>query len=167
MERNKRIVFVPHCLLNQNVRALGTEMAPGPIRELLELFSEAGVGIVQMPCPEMEFDGGLEREPKAKTAFNEVYRKRCRHLAGSILKQIHRYFKAGYDVMGILGVEFCPGCAIYRPDSKRRDVSSRGILIEELESSMSGKRFRIPFAAVNLNNIYSSLEDVHGLLRFG
>ncbi len=59
MQRSKNIVFVSHCLLNQNARAIGKERAPGVIKDIVEVLNESGVGIVQLSCPQLEFNGGF------------------------------------------------------------------------------------------------------------
>ena len=55
MKRGKKVVFISHCLLNQNAMAVGKESFAGSVKDLLELFSESGIGIVQLDCPQLEF----------------------------------------------------------------------------------------------------------------
>ncbi len=50
--RSKNLIFVAHCILNQNSISDGTAVFPGSINELLQLFMDMKIGIVQMPCPE-------------------------------------------------------------------------------------------------------------------
>jgi predicted secreted protein len=47
--RSKRIVFVAHCILNQNSISDGTAEYPGSIKEAVEFLCASNVGIVQMP----------------------------------------------------------------------------------------------------------------------
>ena len=51
--RSGKIIFLSHCCLNQNAKVRGIARYPGAIRPLVELLLEHGVGIYQMPCPEM------------------------------------------------------------------------------------------------------------------
>ena len=51
--RSKRVIFVAHCLLNQNSISDGTADYPGANEEILQILLKAKVGIVQMPCPEL------------------------------------------------------------------------------------------------------------------
>jgi predicted secreted protein len=51
-ERGDRVVFLSHCLLNQNSRYLGGATCPGVVVGAVERHIADGVGIVQMPCPE-------------------------------------------------------------------------------------------------------------------
>lgn len=163
---DKKIVFVPHCILNQNVRALGKEKSNGTIKEVVKFFAEAEVGIVQLPCPEVEFDGGLNRISKTKENYNtENYRKNCREISLEILKSVKKYLDKDYKVLGILGIEFSPTCGVYRIENGKKIVPGKGVLIEELEIEMQKKNFQVPIIAVNLNNIFSTLEKLSLLLK--
>ena len=50
--RSKKVVFIAHCFLNQNSISDGTAVYPAVFRNVIELFMNADIGIVQMPCPE-------------------------------------------------------------------------------------------------------------------
>jgi hypothetical protein len=58
-ERGKRVVFVSHCLLNENVRYLGGAFRRSGVEEVIMNFLRQGVGICQMPCPEQRAWGGV------------------------------------------------------------------------------------------------------------
>lgn len=162
----KKVVFVPHCILNQNVRAVGKEKSNGTIKEIVNFFAEAEVGIVQLPCPEVEFDGGLDRQLKTKENYNnEVYRNCCREISLKVLKEVRNYLDKEYKVVGILGVEFSPTCAVYRIENGKKILPGKGILMEELEKEMQKENFQVPIIAVNLNNIFSTLEKLSLLLK--
>ena len=164
MERSKKVIFVSHYLLNQNSMARGRERAPGVVKELIELIAEAGIGIVQLPDPELEYFG-LDRSHKDKTSIDtKAYRALCRKHACQILKQIEMYLKKNYSVVGILGVEFSPTWAVHQIQNGSRSVPGKGILIEELENEMRKKRFQVPIIGINLNNIFSSSEKLQALI---
>jgi predicted secreted protein len=57
--RSGRVVFVSHCLLNQNSRYLGGAVCPGVVADAVQPYLSDGVGIVQMPCPEQLVGGGV------------------------------------------------------------------------------------------------------------
>lgn len=168
MKRNKKVIFVSHCLLNQNVRPLGTEKYPGNIKGLLELLAEAGIGIVQLPCPQLEFNGGgLTRRVKNKDVYDtKGYRKYCQKTSHNLLKQIEKYLKEDYNVIGILGVEFSSTCGVHQVENGRKKSPGKGILIEELENAMQKKNFQVPIIGINMNNMFSSMEKVQSLLKF-
>ncbi len=167
MERSKKIVFVSHCLLNQNAMAVGKEKSPGAVKDLIELLTQSGVGIVQLSCPQIDFNGGLGRKPKGKPQYdNKDYRSSCRKLSKSVLEQVEKYLRADYSVLGILGVEFTPTCAVHQLENGTRNTPGKGIFIEELEDEMRKKNFQVPIVGANLNNILATMEKIQALLRY-
>ncbi|MFH0829927.1 MAG: hypothetical protein V1887_02075 [Candidatus Aenigmatarchaeota archaeon] len=164
MERSRKVIFVSHLLLNQNAAAAGCERAPGAVKELLELLGESGIGIIQLPDPELECFG-LDRKSKGKEALDtKAYRGTCKKHADDIVRQIESYMKSKYQIVGVLGVEFNPTWAVHQLANGTRNVPGKGVLIEELETAMHGKRYQIPIVGVNLNNIFSSAEKLQALL---
>ena len=167
MERGKKIILISHCLLNQNARPLGGEKYSGIVKELLELFSESGVGVIQIPCPQLEFNEGLNRKSKTKESYeNNGFRLKCQKLSLNMIQTIQKYLDKGYEILGILGVEQSTTCGVYQIQNGKRSVPGKGIFIEELEKEMEKKNFQVPIIGVNLNNIFSSLEKVQSLLKF-
>jgi len=167
VERSKKIVFISHCILNQNAKAAGREKSTGSIKELVELLSQSGIGIIQLPCPQIDFNGGLGRKPKTKSSYdNKEYRAYCRKLSKDVLAQIEKYLRADYSVLGILGVEFSPTCAVHQLENGTRNTPGKGIFIEELEDEMRKKNFQVPIIGANLNNLFTSIEKIQALLRY-
>ncbi len=168
MERSRKVVFVSHCLLNQNVYPIYKERYPGAVKELLQILAESDIGIVQMPCPQIDFFSEIERERKPKSFYDtKGYRKYCRKIAKVILKQIENYLKSNYKVLGIIGVEFSPTCGVYQIENGNKISPGKGIFIEEFEEEMRKKKFQVPIVGVNLNNIYATIEKIRALLRYG
>lgn len=165
MERSKKIMFVSHCLLNQNVRAVGKSHYPGPVTEVLNMISEAGIGMVQLPCPKIEFEGGLNRKDGVKK-YTASYKNACEKLSLSVLKQIEEYMGKKYNVVGILGVELSESCGVHQVKNGSRSVPGKGILIESLEEHMRKKNYQIPIVGVDLNNVFSSVEKINNLLKY-
>jgi hypothetical protein len=60
-KRGKKVVLVAHCILNQNAKIDRCAHYPGAMREVVQTLVEAGVGLVQMPCPELMIMG-LDRQ---------------------------------------------------------------------------------------------------------
>ena len=46
-----RVAFLAHCLLNQNAKTLGGAKRPGMWEPVIDLLTERGWTIRQMPCP--------------------------------------------------------------------------------------------------------------------
>ncbi len=167
MERSKKIIFVSHCILNQNARAIGKESSSGTVRELVELLADSDVGVVQLPCPQVNFNGGIGRAPGTKEAYDKKpYRSYCRKLAKEIINQIEKYLREGYNVLGILGIEFSPTCAVYQLENGKKILPGKGIFVEELEAEMRKKNFQVPIIGANLNSMFSTIEKVQALIRY-
>jgi hypothetical protein len=51
--RGMEVILVPHCALNQNARVAGAAERTAAVMELIAGLLERGIGIIQMPCPEL------------------------------------------------------------------------------------------------------------------
>jgi len=56
-ERSKKVIFVAHCMLNENSRWFGGAFRRGCIDEIVDQIQDRGIGIVQMECPEQATGG--------------------------------------------------------------------------------------------------------------
>ena len=152
-ERSSKIAVVSHCILN--VHSLEDNLAfyPGLEEEVVQLLISSGVGIFQLPCPEMDLFG-ISRRALPKEAYqSSKVRNHYKSLASKVVKQLKEFTKKGYDIVTVIGAEGSPSCGINRvgkwrnhiPKSERqfpRDVvfiEGRGIFMEELEKEMSEK----------------------------
>ena len=127
--RGSRVVFLSHCLLNENVRYLGGATRPGAVVELVDLLDRAGVAIVQLPCPEERAWGGVLKRrllhvygardrwwspfigPAVRAGLvwtRHVYRR----LARQLVHQIRDYQRAGIEVLAVVGVGASPSCGV-------------------------------------------------------
>ena len=162
----KRVVFVSHCLLNQAIRSAENGRYPNVTKELLELFAEHEIGIVQLPCPRIESNEFSKKLMTKENGDNKKYRIYCQKLSENMLKQIEMYLKENYGVIGILGVEFSNSCAVHQIKNGGKNSPGKGVLLEELEKSMQRKNFQVPILGINLNNIYTSIEKLQSLITF-
>ncbi|MCE5189281.1 MAG: hypothetical protein LLF75_08920 [Eubacteriales bacterium] len=62
--RSRKVVFVAHCILNQNSISDGTASFPGSNELVLRALLDAKIGIVQMPCPELSCLGLDRGDPE-------------------------------------------------------------------------------------------------------
>ena len=130
-ERANRVVFVSHCILNENVRYLGGAFRQGAVDEVVDGLQHAGVGIHQMPCPEQRAWGGaLKRSLVPMYASRGTVVYRFRHLLAALLlswtrlvyarlarhvvRDIADYLRSGVEVVGIIGVAASPSCGVFR-----------------------------------------------------
>jgi hypothetical protein len=59
------VIFLSHCLLNENVRYLGGAARASGVSEVVNGYLASGVGICQMPCPEQRAWGGCAQAADA------------------------------------------------------------------------------------------------------
>jgi predicted secreted protein len=130
-ERSKKVVFVAHCILNENTRYLGGAFRKGCIDEIVDEIQKQGVGMVQMKCPEQKAWGGLLKkymwQPmgssntilyKLKGVFLPFFiwntRRIYQKIAKEIVTEIKDYLESGFEVLGIIGIAGSPSCGVTR-----------------------------------------------------
>jgi predicted secreted protein len=131
-ERGRRVVFLSHCLLNENTRYLGGACRTCCVREVIEQCMDQGVGMVQMPCPEQQVWGGVLKRRmlrlygarrtsrvadsliRALLPIGLLYVRRAyRRMARVVAAQIEDYLTSGFTVLGIVGIDGSPTCGVH------------------------------------------------------
>ena len=79
--RGGKVIFVSHCILNQNAKVRGIAVFPGAVRPVVDLLLDHGIGIYQMPCPEMTYLGALRWGQVRDQYDSPMFRRHCRALA--------------------------------------------------------------------------------------
>ena len=125
--RSGRVVFVAHCLLNQNTRYPGGAVRAGVVYDAIRPYVERGDGLVQMPCPEQRVWGGVLKRrllwliahphvaraaPLLMPAVTWYMRRRYARLASLIGSDVADYVHSGMAVTGIVGVAGSPSCGV-------------------------------------------------------
>jgi len=151
-KRSGRIVVVSHCLLN--VHSLEDDLAiyPGLEKEVIEILIKKGVGIYQIPCPEIELSSIFRKALPKESYDNPKIRKFYRTLAETITKNLLKYVKKGYEITAVLGAEGSPTCGIDQVGKWKTDVkgekvfpkdvefvAGQGVFIEEFKASLLSK----------------------------
>jgi predicted secreted protein len=148
--RSKRIVFLIECLLNQNARDPGAAESPAVARKPLDLLLESGVGLVQMPCPEIACLGFERRRSPGQSLRQALEAEQptscCRHLATITAERIQTYLDQGYEVVAILGGnEQSPGCAVHATDVRGTSLTDRsGVFMQALAEALAQRGIHIP-----------------------
>ena len=127
--RGGRVVFLSHCLLNENVRYLGGAGRPGGVSDVVEEYLGRGIGICQLPCPEQRAWGGILK-PRMLVAYGSEGTIRApmsrmllrpfiwytRHvyarLARAVARDIADYRRSGVEVTGPVGIGSSPSCGV-------------------------------------------------------
>lgn len=110
--RGGRLIFVSHCLLNQNACVRGLASQPAVIRELLDLLLEHQVGLFQMTCPEVSYLGSMRWGQVKKQYGNPMFRRHCRRIAQEVCDQIQTYRDNDHAVVGIVLRDGSPTCGL-------------------------------------------------------
>jgi uncharacterized protein YbbK (DUF523 family) len=121
------VVFVSHCLLNENTRYLGGAFRPGAVDEVVDIYLRDGTGICQLPCPEQLAWGGVLKRRLlflygrpwlspvvrlCRPALRAYTAARYRLLARRVARQITDYQRSGFHVVGVVGVDASPTCGV-------------------------------------------------------
>ncbi len=168
MNRSRRHVFVPFCLLAQGVRATGiVKHYAAVVTPVLELLMKEKVNIIQMACPELIFDG-FHRRPCGKSNYdNPENRKICHEVAEREVRLMEMFSKSGHTVEAIIGVDFSPSCAVRRLTGNRpgRYQEGQGIYIEELRKIMNSRDIKSLFVGVQVYHINDTLRELSDILQ--
>jgi len=140
-KRSRKIVVVAHCILNQNSRVQGRAYYAGMINEIVDVIRKYGVGVIQMPCPELTYAGLLRPSQTRKQYDTPAFRMHCRQIASSTANQVEEYVRNGFKVLAILSVEGSPTCGV--------EEANLGILMEELQSEMKKRKVEVPMKSVS------------------
>lgn len=170
--RSKRVVFVAHCLLNQNAISDNTAVYPAAFREVVDFFLEQDVGIVQMPCPELCCLGLDRGDPAGGTREVTVENTRIRtamqatapherllRLVELVMLQITEYHRNGFQILGIVGANRSPNCGVETTSADNKEQPGKGLFMEELERRLVSAGFSLPMAGLKAS------DDVTAKLR--
>lgn len=138
-KRSKRVIFVSHCLLNENTRYPGGAFRRGGVDELVNGWQQGGLGLCQMHCPEQRTWGGVLKRsflPFYGSKGTLLYRLRhqllplflhytqwkYQRLAKEVVRDIQDYVRSGFEVVGIVGVGGSPSCGVWNSLDLRQSL---------------------------------------------
>jgi predicted secreted protein len=149
--RSGRIVFVIECLLNQNARDRGAANSAAVTRQVIDVLADAGIGMAQIPCPEIACLG-FRRERPPGVSIREALEapgavQGCRQLAKTTADRIQCYLDEKMDVVAILGGnEQSPGCAVHvAGDDDTRLTAKSGAFMLALAEELDRRGLRVRF----------------------
>lgn len=152
--RGKRVIFLAHCLLNENTRYLGGAFRKAGIDELIDELQKQGIGIIQMKCPEQKTWGGVLKKEMLMgygikgtplNAFRKPYmmhftwktKKSFRKIAEEVVAEIKDYTLSGFEVVGIVGIKGSPSCGI----SSSLDLNKSSEFVANLDLDNLNKEY--------------------------
>lgn len=127
--RSGRLIFLSHCMLNQNACVRGLAGQPGVVREIVDLVLAHDTGIYQMPCPEVTYLGSMRWGQVKKMYGNPMFRRHCRRIAELVCDQVQTYRDNGHRVAGIVLRDGSPTCGLYTAAVEADDEQQWGGMV--------------------------------------
>jgi len=159
--RSKRVVLVAHCVLNQNAKLDRCAHYPGAMVEVARALIDSGVGIVQMPCPELlclgldraVAAGGRPTVEEEDTRIGRLMaadeaRGTCLRLARELAFQVSEYLANGFEVVGVIGINGSPTCGVESGWSDGWETPEPGVFIEALAETFRAEGIEVPIRGV-------------------
>lgn len=112
IEYRRKFVILSNCILNQMAVVIGEKRASGPF-PFVKVLVDHGVGMLQLPCPEMN-ELGPQRPGMSYKEYDAIegYRERCRVWLQPVFNQIKSYLANGDQLLGMIGINQSPNCSI-------------------------------------------------------
>lgn len=173
--RSKRVVFIAHCLLNQNSISDGTAVCPAGFKEIIDYFLNADIGIVQMPCPEFSCLG-LDRgniygadspvvveNTRIRTEMQkDIPNEKLNKLVDYVIHQISEYHRYGFEVIGIIGANRSPNCGVNTTSDNNMETTGMGLFMEKISNGLSKEKITVPMIGIKTTD--DIIEKLHQLL---
>ncbi len=161
--RSKRVMLVAHCVFNQNAKIDRCAYYPGIVKKVAKALINAGVGIIQMPCPELCYLG-LDRQVNrdvSTTVESEDTRVGwrmaeeggiavCRRLADDLIYQIEEYQKHGFEIVGLIGINGSPTCGVEMSWFNDQEQREPGVFIRVLREALHTKGISLPMRGIKV-----------------
>ncbi len=112
--RAGKVMFVSHCVLNQNAKVRGIAIYPAAVKPVVDLLLAHNVGIYQMPCPEMCYLGAMRWGHVRDQYDSPMFRRQLQALVEQLVDQAEDYHRSGYRVLGFVMVDGSPVCGLTR-----------------------------------------------------
>jgi predicted secreted protein len=145
--RSGKVVFLSHCMLNQNARIVGAADFPAMFDQLVDYLQKTQVAIVQMTCPEL-YCLGLGRQAVRIGLESPAGRQRLEHLIDDLIFTIREYLFQDFEIVGILGKQGSPACGVTRTWLEERQQDGQGVFIRELKKRLTVEKLDIPVIGV-------------------
>ena len=159
--RSKKVVLVSHCILNQNAISDGTADYPAAIKEIIYPLIEAGAGILQMPCPELnclgldrgDVHGGERPVVVENTRIRRSLMKPDAYrvlvgLVDQVVHQVEEYLRNGFRVVAVVGMNRSPSCGVDTTSDNDQEIAGRGLFMDKLREELEKRQIHVPMYGV-------------------
>ena len=172
--RSKKVIFIAHCLLNQNAISDGTAVYPAAFKDIIDFFLNADISIVQMPCPEfccLGLDRGnihgadspvVVENTRIRSAMkNDSTNMKLSRLADYVVQQIIEYKKYGFEIIGIIGANRSPNCGVETTSDNNAEINGMGLFVEKIVKRLSEENISVPMIGIKgTDNIREKLQQL-------
>lgn len=111
MIRDRKVIAIAHCILNQNVVVHPLARAKGAFNDVVKIILDYDFGILQLPCPETTF-AGMNRPPMSYDEYDTpLYQHCCQSLAKDVFFQCSLQQEDHVQIAGIIGIQDSPSCS--------------------------------------------------------
>ncbi len=175
--RGLKVALLAHCILNQNSVVAGLARERAMILDLIKVLNELGVGVIQLPCPEL-MHSGLRRFWQVKEQYGSVgFRKYCRVLAEGVADVVEEFSRNGVEVVALIGIAGSPSCGIRtttsgdwmgdpRGATSKSKVPGAGVFMEELMEELRRRGVDVKvIEELDYSDIEGSVERIEGKIR--
>lgn len=176
--RSKKVIFIAHCIINQNAKSDGTASYPSQINEVMNLINSSDYGIIQMPCPELQCLG-LDRGDKngsdrpvieENSRIREEMTKKdafvkSKNLVDTVVYQISEYIKNGFEIKGIIGINRSPSCGVESTSKGNQEIDGQGTFIENLQNELQKREFQIETVGIKVYEPQKAIITIKKLLN--
>lgn len=176
--RSRKIILVAHCVLNQNAISDGTADYPGSDAGLVRALLEAGVGIIQLPCPELNCLGLDRGDPSGSGRPVVEENTRIREAMGlaaparilaslveRVVFEVEEYRRHGFTLLGLIGINRSPCCGVDTTSRHDREEPGQGVFIEALREAFSRRGIPVDMIGVKASQPEQAQQRLEALLR--
>jgi predicted secreted protein len=172
-QRSKKVILVLHCLLNQNARIDGCGYFPGAMGDAAKAVVDSGVGVLQMPCPELH-GLGLDRSGRMRDGKDIGIREAllegpgeqvCRGLVRHVMDAVREYRKHGFQIIGVVGNDGSPACGVDTTHYVDGERAGAGAFMKMLREELGEAGLDLPFVALRDHEWVERAARVKALLE--
>lgn len=146
--RSGKVIFVAHCVLNQNARMVDVADFPAMHDQLCDYLQKSQVGIIQMPCPET-YCLGLGRFDVRVGLEHPAGMERLQRIIDDLIFTVQEYQYQGMEVVGIIGKEGSPSCGVSQTwYNETGHGPGQGVFIRELKKKLKNNKLDVPVVGV-------------------
>ena len=179
-KRSKKVLLLAHCILNQNAKINACAHYPGAIREVAQILIDAGIGMLQMPCPEL-LCLGLDRQVEpglaptveaedtrvAQRMTEEQARSICHQIVDELVYQLVEYRKNGFELVGVLGINGSPTCGVETTWANDQEMQGAGVFIQMLDEECRKRGIALAMRGIKAYEAQRAVATVVGLVEEG